>query len=227
MEHFEDLKKTKIFSSSTELECQAMMFCFKTRFKIFNKHEIIISQGDDMEDVVLIVKGGAIAQNIDVMGNITILDEVNKGDVYGLESAYAGDTTYRDTLIATKKSLVLFMNKHRVITPCSNRCIRHENVTKHIMQIVAESNMKLLEKLTHMSKKSTRDKLLSYLSSMSEKANSEYFEIPFNKTELANYLSVDRSAMSTELSKMKEEGLVDFDKKRYRLISHKLKNKKV
>jgi CRP-like cAMP-binding protein len=91
------------------------------------------------------------------------------------------------------------------------------------MQIVAESNIKLLDKLTHMSKKSTRDKLLSYLTSMSEKAGSEYFEIPFNKTELANYLSVDRSAMSTELGKMRDEGIVDFDKKRYRLIKSKLR----
>ena len=175
-----------------------------------------------MDNVVLIVKGAAIAENIDVMGNITILGEFNRGEVYGLESAYAGDNFYKDSLIATKKSLVLFMNKHRIITPCSNRCKRHDIVVKHIMQIVAESNIKLLDKLTHMSKKTIRDKLLSYLTSMSEKAGSEYFEIPFNKTELANYLSVDRSAMSTELTKMREDGLVDFDKKRYRLIKNKL-----
>ena len=176
-----------------------------------------------MDDVVLIVKGGAIAENMDVMGNFTILGEFNRGEVYGLESAYAGDNFYKDTLIASKKSLVLFMNKHRIITPCSNRCRRHDIVVKHIMQIVAESNIKLLEKLTHMSKKSTRDKLLSYLTTMSDKAGSEYFEIPFNKTELASYLSVDRSAMSTELGKMRDEGLVDYDKKRYRLIKSKLK----
>ena len=222
MEYFQDLQKTKIFSSSTEFECQAMMYCFKTRFKTFEKNQHIVEQGDEMDDVVLIVKGGAIAENMDVMGNFTILGEFNRGEVYGLESAYAGDNFYKDTLIATKKSLVLFMNKHRIITPCSNRCRRHDIVVKHIMQIVAESNIKLLEKLTHMSKKSTRDKLLSYLTAMSDKAGSEYFEIPFNKTELASYLSVDRSAMSTELGKMRNEGLVDYDKKRYRLVKHKL-----
>lgn len=218
MEHFEDLQKTKIFSSCTEFECQAMMYCFKTRFKYFEKNQHIVEQGESMEDIVLIVKGSAIAENMDVMGNISILGEFNRGEVYGLEYAYTGDSIYKDSLIATKKTLVLFMNKHRVVTPCSNRCPRHEIVVKHIMQTVAETNIKLLDKLTHMSKKSTRDKLLSYLSSMSEKAKSEYFEIPFNKTELANYLSVDRSAMSTELSKMKEDGLIDYDKKRYRLI---------
>jgi len=223
MEHFEDLKKTKIFSSSSEFECQAMMYCFKTRFKIYEKNQHIVEQGDEMDDVVLIVKGAAIAENVDVMGNISIFDEFKRGDVYGLEAAFAGENFYKDTLIATKKSLVLFMNKHRIITPCANRCKRHDIVVKHIMQIVAENNIKLVNKLTHMSKKSTREKLLSYLMAMSEKAGSEYFEIPFNKTELANYLSVDRSAMSTELSKMKEDGLVDFDKKRYRIITSKIK----
>ena len=69
-----------------------------------------------------------------------------------------------------------------------------------------------------MSKKTIRDKLLSYFNSLATKASSNYFEIPFNKTELASFLSVDRSAMSTELTKMKEDGLIDFDKKQFRLM---------
>lgn len=218
MEHFEDLKKTKIFSLSTESECQAMMFCFKTRFKTFDKNERIVTQGEPMDDIVLIVKGSALVENIDSLGDISILMRVKKGGVYGLESAYAGDLVYKDTLIATEKSLVLFMNKRRVITPCDNRCPRHEIVIKNLMQIVAESNINLLDKITHMSKKTTRDKLLSYFNSLANKTGSNYFEIPFNKTELANFLSVDRSAMSTELSKMKEEGLIDFEKRQFRII---------
>ena len=218
MEYFSELSKTKIFNMATEFECQAMMFCFKTRFKTFDKNQSIVSQGDAMEDLVLILKGSANVENIDSLGNISILMRLKKGDVYGLESAFAGDQFYKDSLVATEKTFVMFMNKHRAITPCSNRCKRHEIVSKHLMQIMAESSIHLLDKLSHMSKKTIRDKLLSYFSSMSAKANSAYFDIPFNKTELANYLSVDRSAMSTELSKMKQEGLIDFDKKRYRLI---------
>lgn len=221
MEHFLDLQKTKIFSSCTEFECRAMMHCFKARFKTFLKNEKVILQGDPMEDVVLVVKGEAMVQHIDTMGNITIISELERGDMYGLEGAFAGVENYKDTLIATQKTLVLFLNKHRIITPCSNRCIKHEKVIRHIMEIVAESHIKLKEKLTHMSKKTTRDKLLSYFNAVSKKAESEYFEIPFNKTELANYLSVDRSAMTTELSKMKDDGIIDFDKNQYRLIDKK------
>ena len=96
MEYFQDLQKTKIFSSATEFECQAMMHCFKTRFKIFEKNQHIVEQGDVMDDVVLIVKGAAIAENVDTMGNISIFDEFKRGDVYGLEAAFAGENFYKD-----------------------------------------------------------------------------------------------------------------------------------
>ncbi len=222
VEHFLELKTTKIFKDANEFECQAMMFCFKTRFKTFDKNEIIVSQGDELEYVILILKGAAIAQNIDSLGEISILSQLKCGDTYGVESAFAGEKFYKDNLIATEKSLVLFLNTHRLLNPCPNKCKRHDFVLKNLMQTVAESSMKLLDKLYHMSKKSTREKLMSYFISMSKKSNSTYFEIPFNKTELANYLSVDRSAMSTELSKMKAEGLIDFDKKQYHIIKKEL-----
>ena len=218
MEHFLDLKATKVFKDANETECQAMMFCFKTRFKRYEKHDVIINQGDIFEDIILIVKGSANVENLDTLGDISILTQLKKGDVYGMESAYAGDEVYKDSVVATERTLVLFMNKLRVIKPCQNHCKRHDVVIRNLMQIVAENNKELMEKLVHLTKKTIREKLLSYFSSMSQKAKSPYFDIPFNKTELANYLSVDRSAMSTELSKMKEDGLIDYDKKEYRLI---------
>ena len=222
MEFYQDLKNTKIFNSTTEFECQAMVFCFKARFKIFNKNEHIISQGEPMEEMVLILKGGATVEHIDSLGDISILMKLKQGEIYGIESAYSAESVYKDSLIATEKTLVMFMNKHRVINPCANRCKRHDIVVKHIMQMIAENNIQLLDKLTHMSKKSIREKLLSYFNSLAHKSGSNYFELPFNKTELANYLSVDRSAMSTELTKMREDGLIDFDKRQFRLIKDNL-----
>lgn len=224
MEFYEELKNTKIFGSATEFECQAMVFCFKARFKFFNKNEHIISQGEPMEEVALILKGGATVEHVDSMGDISILMKLKQGEIYGVEGAYAGDELFKDSLIATEKTLVMFMNKHRLITPCANKCKRHDIVVKHLMQMVAESNIQLLDKLTHMSKKTIRDKLLSYFNSLSKKAGSNYFEIPFNKTELANFLSVDRSAMSSELTRMKEDGLIDFEKRMFLLMRNEISN---
>ena len=218
MQYYEELKNTKIFASASEFECQAMMFCFKTRFKTFNKNSSIIKQGDPMDEVVLILKGSALVENVDNLGDISILMRLKSGHVYGLESAYSGEEVYKDSLIAREKTLVMFMNKHRVINPCANRCKRHDIVVKHLMQMVARSNMKLLDKITHLSKKTIREKLMSYFTTMARKKGSNYFELPYNKTELANYLSVDRSAMSTELTRMKEDGLIDFEKRQFHLI---------
>ena len=217
MEFFEDLKQTKIFGLATEFECQAMMFCFKTRFKTFDKNAKIVSQGDAMEDVVLIIKGAANVEHIDSFGDISILMRLKKGELYGVESAFVGDAEYRDNLVATEKTLVMFMNKHRLITPCENKCRRHDNVLKAVMQSVAETNNKLLNKLAHMRKKTTREKLLSYFTLLAKSSGSNYFELPFNKTELASYLSVDRSAMSAELSKMRDEGIIEFERRQFHL----------
>jgi CRP-like cAMP-binding protein len=194
------------------------MFCFKTRFKYFEKNEHIISQGQDIEDLIMIVRGSAKVESVDSFGDINVWMKLKKGDVFGIETAYSGDKTYKDNLIATERTLVLFMNKHRVLNPCENKCKRHDFVVKHLVQIVAESNIQLQDKLAHMSKKTIRDKLLSYFHSLTSRSGSNYFELPFNKTELANYLSVDRSAMSTELTKMKDDGIIDFEKRQFHLI---------
>ena len=218
MEYFKELSQTKIFAYSNEFECQAMMFCFKTKFKTFEKHQTIVKQGDPMENVVLIVKGGAKIENLDNLGNINILTQLKAGGAYGIETAYAGNINYKDSLIATEKTLVLFMNRYRLLNQCDNRCKRHEIIIKKINQMIAENNIELQNKLSFMSKKTIREKLLSYFLYMTEKNQSNYFEIPFNVTELANYLSVDRSALSNELGKMKKDNIIDYDKKQYRLI---------
>ena len=218
MEYFSLLKSTKIFSDANEFECQAMMFCFKTRFKSFDKNEKIITEGDSVSDVCLILKGSASILNEDDLGNISIISRVGFGEVFGLEELNNKMECYKNNLVAKEKCLVMFMNAHRLMNMCENKCKRHELIIKNLMSMLLDNNKILLEKLNILSKKSTREKLLAYFKLCAEKNDNTYFEIPFNKTELANYLSVDRSAMSTELNKLKSEGIIDFDKKQYHLI---------
>lgn len=225
MEHYKELQATTIFKDATEFECQAMMFCFKTRFVYFEKNQKIINQGDPLNEVVLMLKGSAIVEHVDSLGEINIVTEIKKTEAYGVESAFAKMENYKDSLIAKERCFVMFLNKHRLINQCDNKCKRHEFVIKNLMSMVAVSNANLLEKLYHMSKRTIRDKLLSYFLSMSAKAGSSYFEIPYNKTELAHYLSVDRSALSAELSKMRTEKLIDYDKKQYHLLKNDVKKK--
>lgn len=217
MENFSDIKKTKIFAEISENDMQAMAYCLKIKFANYNKNDTIVSQGTPAENVYLILKGGAKVENIDSRGDISIITKLKAGGVFGIESSYSGEEEYSEYLIATENSLVMIMNRHRLINPCQNKCKRHDIVVKNLVKLIVERNAELIEKLRLLSKKNTREKVLAYLYRQSSLAGSVYFDIPYNKTELANYLSVDRSALSTVLSKLKEEGIIDFDKKHYHI----------
>ncbi len=217
MENFLHIKKTKIFETISENDMQAMAYCFKIKFRNYNKNATIIEQGQPVEDVVLILKGSAKVENIDSFGDVTLVTKMKAGDLFGLENIYIGQEQYKDSLVASEACLVMLMNRHRLITPCQNRCKRHEIVVRNLMKLIVERNHALSDKLKILSKKSTREKVLAYLYSESQKAGSAYFDIPYNKTEFANYLSVDRSALSTVLARLKEEGIIDYDKKHYHI----------
>ena len=118
-------------------------------------------------------------------------------------------------VVAVEDSTVIFLDMHHLLTTCSHRCRFHEQVIQNLFVAVAEKNRKLVRKLELMSRRSTREKLLAYLSDEARRAGNPSFTIPFNRQQLADFLSVDRSAMSSELCKMREEGLVDFEKNRF------------
>ena len=121
-------------------------------------------------------------------------------------------------VVAIEDSVVIFFDVQRVITVCSSACKFHSLVVQNLFFAISNKNRKLVQKLGHISKRSTREKLISYLSEQSQKSNSRIFEIPFNRQQLADFLSVDRSAMSNELCKMRDEGLLEFEKNRFRLL---------
>ena len=217
MENLSEIKKTKIFGDISENDMQALAFCLKIKFRNYNKNDTIISPGQPFEDVVMILKGGAKIEDVDPFGDISLITKLKVGDVYGLENIFAGEQEFSDYLIATEHCLVMLMNKHRLITPCQNRCKRHDTVIRNLMRVIVERNAQLSTKLKLMSKKNTRSKVFAYLYNQSKLASSPYFDLPYNKTELANYLSVDRSALSTVLSKLREEGVIDFDKRHFHI----------
>ena len=121
-------------------------------------------------------------------------------------------------VIATEDSTIIFFDVKKVLTTCPSACHFHSMVVQNMFFAVSDKNRKLVQKLGHMSKRSTREKLISYLSEEAKKQNSSYFTIPFNRQQLADYLSVDRSAMSNELCKMRDDGLLEFEKNNFRLL---------
>ena len=217
MEILQKMKKSKIFDQISENDIKALHFCFKTRVLSIKKGDVLIDEGEPFESIVLVLDGHLRSVITDYYDATSILADYYSGDAVGIEEAYSGDTTAQYTLIAIEDTQVLTMNKYRVIQPCSNMCIRHTQLQNNLVKIISQKNIELMQKFNHITRHSIRAKVLAYLQYISKKQNSKYFDIPFNRQELADYLSVDRSALSYELSKMKKDGLIDFNKNHFML----------
>lgn len=140
------------------------------------------------------------------------------GDLFG-EAYVAPDSgALLNDVVAEQDSIVLFFDVRRMLTVCSSACVFHTAVVQNLCFALSEKNRRLVQKLSCISKRTTREKLIAYLSEEAKRHNSGTFTIPFNRQQLADYLSVDRSAMSNELSKMQREGLLTYDKSRFTLL---------
>ena len=171
-----------------------------------------------LNDIAVLVEGNLHIRKDDYWGNRSILGQVTIGEMFGEAYVAPESGALLNDLVAVEDSAVIFFDAKRIITTCSNACRFHSMVVQNLFFAISEKNRKLVQKLGHMSKRSTREKLISYLSEEANKQNSAQFYIPFNRQQLADFLSVDRSAMSNELSKMRDEGLIQFDKNHFTLL---------
>lgn len=217
MEILKKMKNSKIFEEISENDLKALHFCFKTRVFEVKKGEILIDEGEPFESIVLVLDGHLRSVINDYYDNTSILADFHAGETVGVEEAFSGNTIAQYTLVAIEDTQVLTMNKYSVMKPCSNRCTRHTQFQNNLVKIISQKNIELIQKFNHITKSSTKDKVLSYLQYVSKQQNSKYFDIPFNRQELADYLSVDRSALSFELSKLKKQGVLDFTKNHFML----------
>ncbi|MBO5910307.1 MAG: Crp/Fnr family transcriptional regulator [Clostridia bacterium] len=217
MEILKKMQKSKIFEEISENDLKALHFCFKTRVLDVKKGDVLIDEGQPFESIVLVLDGHLRSIINDYFGNTSILSDYRNGETIGVEEAFSGNTIAQYTLMAIEDTQVLTMNKYSVMKPCENMCPRHTKFQNNLVKIISQKNIELMQKFSHMTKSSTKEKVLSYLQYVSKQQNSKYFDIPFNRQELADYLSVDRSALSFELSKLKAQGIIDFTKNHFML----------
>ena len=211
------LKRTKIFAGMEDGEIKSMLSCLGARLKTYKKGEYVFSQGEHITDITVLVEGNLHIQKDDYWGNRSILGEISSGEMFGEAYAYDNGAMLND-VVAVEDSAVIFFDVKRILTSCSNACRFHSIVVQNLFFAISEKNRKLVQKIGHMSKRTTREKLISYLSEQAKKQNSGNFTIPFNRQQLADFLSVDRSAMSNELCKMRDEGLIEFERSNFRLL---------
>ncbi len=212
------LKRTQLFAAVSEEEISSMLSCLNARLRTYKKGEYVLRQGEHLNDITVLVDGELHIQRDDYWGNRAIVDRIAVGEMFGEAYIAPESGALLNDVIAVEDSTVMFFDVKRIITVCSSACRFHSIVVQNLFFAISEKNRKLVQKLGYISKRSTRKKLMSYLSEEAKRNNSSSFIIPFNRQQLADFLSVDRSAMSNELCKMRDEGLLEFNKNAFKLL---------
>ena len=212
------LKQTKLFSGVGDDEISSMLSCLGATLRVYKKGEFVLRQGERLSKIMVLAEGNLHIQSDDYWGNRSILGEICAGEMFGEAYAAPESGALLNDVAAVTDSAVVCFDVKRILTSCSSACRFHTIVVQNLFFAISEKNRKLVQKLGVLSKRSTREKLISYLSEQSKKQNSASFSIPFNRQQLADFLSVDRSAMSNELCKMRDEGLIRFEKNRFVLL---------
>ncbi len=212
------LKRTKLFSGVGEDDIASLLSCLGARKKEYRKGEYILREGEHISDIFILVEGKIHIQKDDYWGNRSILSVISVGEMFGEGYAAPESGALLNDVVAVEDSSVIFFDVKRILTTCSSACRFHNMIVQNMFFAISDKNRKLVQKLGHMSGRTTRAKLISYLSEEAKRQGSSAFTVPFNRQQLADYLCVDRSAMSNELCKMRDEGMIKFEKSRFELL---------
>lgn len=211
------LKNSKLFHGTEESDIYSILNCFQAKVLHYKKGEYIIRHGDIINNIMILLDGCLCIQRDDYWGNRSIVNIVNIGEMFGEAYTAHDSKPILNDVTAIKDSSVIFLNIDKVLNICSSSCQFHSYIIQNLYFAVSEKNQLLVQKLGYMSKRTTREKLISYLSDQAKIQGSNSFTIPMNRQQLADFLSVDRSAMSKELCKMRDEGLIVFNKNKFTL----------
>jgi CRP-like cAMP-binding protein len=218
MENMVKNVRSPLFAGIEPTDMEGMLGCIGYHVRSYQKGEIIAFEEENINHVGVVLEGTVDMVKEDVWGNRTMLLRTYREDIFGETFACGEDSLSVVTFVASRDCKVLFLSFCRVMHTCTHACVFHQTLIENMVRIIARKNRELMRKVEVVSKRTIREKLLAYLSLQAQQQDSRYFEIPLGRVELAEYLCVDRSALTRELVKMKEDGLIDYHKNCFRIL---------
>ena len=216
--YYNQIKNSPVFLGMSDDELKGLLECFGARIRKFEKEEMIIRQGDVISNIYLILDGEVNIEKDSYWGRRIIISRLGKNDNLALSFVGSKDVESSVDAITVKDTTVLVLRYEKCTSMCQNACTRHKVLINNLFRILSKENIELIQKIENVSQKTIRDKLLTYLSNEAQRQHSNSFDIHFNRQDLADYLNVDRSAMSFELSKLQKEGLIEYNKNHFELL---------
>ncbi|MDL2238459.1 Crp/Fnr family transcriptional regulator [Christensenellaceae bacterium OttesenSCG-928-K19] len=212
------IKNVKLFSGIAEQDLSSLLSCLSAVVKSYKKDEIIFLSGQPAQSVGIICSGSVHVFKEDFIGNRTIISALSAGELFGESFACAQTSSIPVSVVATADSKIMLIDYRKIITTCPTTCTFHSRLVENMLGILAYKNVELDQKVDVISRRTTREKLIAFLSEQARKLETNCFTIPFNRQELADYLCVERSAMSAELSKMQKNGIIETNKNEFKLL---------
>ncbi len=212
---FEAIKTNSLFEGIAFSDFARMLHCLSAKTASYPKNTVILLSGDTVDFVGVIVSGGVQILQEDRDGHVAMLAELGISEAFGEVFACAGIAQSPVTVLAAEDSEVLLMDYTKVITACTAACPFHAKLIKNMLRLIAQKCLTLNQKIEILSRRTTREKLLCFFDIY--RGAAKKFTIPYDRGALAQYLCVDRSAMSNELGKMRNEGLIRFQKNTFEI----------
>ena len=209
------IRSSALFSGISEEEVTAILSCLNAEERSFPKEAFVLCAGDTAGSIGLVLSGSVLVIQEDIWGNRNILSKAGPGQTFAAAFACAPGSVLNVSVVAETPVTALFLDVKRILTVCPSACAHHSRIIRNLLGELAEKNLRFGEKLTHMGQRTTRSKLMSYLSAEAQRRGAVEFDIPFSRQQLADFLAVERSGLSLELGKMKQDGLLDFHKSHF------------
>lgn len=209
------IRSARLFSGISEEELTPMLTCLKAEKKDFTKETFVLRTGDTADAIGLVLSGTVLIMQEDIWGNCNILSKAGPGQAFAAAYACAPGSRLNVSVMAETPVTAMFINVKRILDVCPSACSHHSRVLRNLLGELAEKNLRLGEKLTHMGQRTARAKIMSFLSAEAQRWRACEFEIPFSRQQFADYLGVERSGLSQELGRMKKEGLLDYHKSHF------------
>ena len=205
-----------LFEKLEENQILELLKCIGIKTKVHRKNSYILKAGSKIDFLSVILSGEAKISKTDSLNRETIIEKIKINDIFGHNIVCCGETKSPVDIIATTECDVLFLPFEKVVTPCEKLCPYHLQLIKNVMKMISKRNALLSDKIDILGQKTTREKILSLLETY--RNGQKAFSIPYSREEMAKFLCVDRSAMSRELCKMRDEGIIKFNKNHFEFL---------
>lgn len=216
--YFGILRKCPLFYGISDQDLTALLGCLGARVEIFGKKYTIFTEGRPAKYIGIVLSGSAQVVRVDYYGNRSVVAGVEPGEVFGEAFACAQTAAVPVAVVANEPCEIMLIDSNHILHNCSSHCGFHQQLIFNLMKDLAEKNILFHQKIEITAQRTTRDKLLAYLMLQAKKAGSNVFAIPFDRQALADYLEVDRSGLSAEISKLRREGILASHKNTFELL---------